>query len=317
MAARMGATQITLTAGEGVDHIRDITSAVRFYGFESWADYLAALCKSVLEFKGERVLFPVLDVGRLGYRDYQKIAPYVSQIRVLLESADDSLLQKAAHSQAGHKDLDSRTMALDELGRSHIPVITGTRIGIGESEDSWLAVAARASAIYRRHRNLCGFSILPFRPVPYSTMAFVPPIPDEMVARAVATIRKELHPHIPINVEMPANPAYSMKFIGTMCSELGIVRYGSNERLNVDIPHAMATVCEQLRDQDIGLQEALPYPSRYLENYYLPELLQATVARYREFRLSRGAFNDETASGGLRHSTRKAETGHSYNHQTH
>src|SRR5687767_2391119 len=58
MAARMGATQITLSAGEGIERTRDITSTVRFYGFESWGDYLAALCSSVLEFSGERVLFP-------------------------------------------------------------------------------------------------------------------------------------------------------------------------------------------------------------------------------------------------------------------
>jgi 7,8-didemethyl-8-hydroxy-5-deazariboflavin synthase CofG subunit len=316
MAARMGATQITLTAGEGVDRIRDITSAVRFYGFESWADYLAALCKSVLEFKGERVLFPVLDVGRLSYRDFHKVAPFVSQIRLLLESADDSLLQKAAHAQAAHKEFDTRTIALDELGRLHVPIVTGTRIGIGESEDSWLAVAARASAIYRRHRNLCGFVVIPFRPVPYSTMAFSPPIADDTVVRALNVIRKELHPHIPMAVELPGNPEYSMKFVGPACTGLGVVRYGSNERLNVDIPHAVASVREQLADQDIRLQETLPYPAHYLENYYLSDLLQTNVARYRELRISRGTFNDDTASG-LRHSSRKVETGHNYNHQTH
>lgn len=264
LAARLGATQITLTAGEGLEKVREIQSTVRYFGFNRWADYLQALCEAVMECRGPRVLFPVLDVGRLCFGDLRQMANTVSSVRLLLEAADDSLLHKPAHEGAPHKSMEERTAALSELGRLNIPTVTGIRVGIGESPESWALAAQRITGIHRRYRHIQQVVIVPFQPVQFSEMSICPPASPTLIREATAVMRRALDPRLPLSVEFCDRPANADEYLAPGSHDFGCVRLGSTDRVNVDAPKAISDLQQKLAANGDTLEQRLPWSSEYL-----------------------------------------------------
>jgi 7,8-didemethyl-8-hydroxy-5-deazariboflavin synthase CofG subunit len=280
LAVRLGATQITLTSGEAIDKVREIQSTVRYYGFPKWTDYLAALCDAVLEFHGPRVLFPVLDVGRLPFSELRSVVDRVSSVRLLLEAADDRLLASPAHQGAPQKSLEERTVALSELGRLHIPTITGIRIGIGEHPETWALAAQRITGIHRRYRHIQQMVLVPFEPVPYSTMSVCARPTPEVIREATAIIRRVLDPAIPLNVETCDRPAEAGTYLPADSTDLGCVRLGSTDHVNIDAPQAICELKESLAAKDHQLEQRLPWPDSYLRKATLSPRQQAQIELY-------------------------------------
>ena len=280
LAARLGATQITLTAGEGIEGVREIQSTVRYFGFPKWSTYLQALCQSVLDFRGPRLLFPVLDVGRLPFPDLRLLAETASSARLLLEAADDSLLQKTAHEGAPQKSMEERTAALSELGRLHIPTITGIRVGIGESPESWALAAKRITGIHRRYRHIQQMVLVPFQPVPYSSMSFCPPASPELVHEATAVVRRELDASIPLTVEFCDRPSDAQAFLAAGSTDFGCVRLGSTDRVNVDAPLAISDLQHQLQQHEHTLEARLPLSPQFLSQNEIAPKQKAHLELY-------------------------------------
>ncbi|MGI8905673.1 MAG: radical SAM protein [Candidatus Sumerlaeaceae bacterium] len=282
LAARLGATQITLTSGEGIESLREIQSTVRYYGYAKWSAYLQALCQATLEVRGPRVLFPVLDVGRLTFTDLRFLAEWVSSVRLLLEAADDSLLAKSAHEGAPQKSMEERTAALSELGRLHIPTVTGIRIGIGEQPESWALAAQRITGIHRRYRHIQQMVLIPFQPVPYSTMSICPSASPQLIRDATAVIRRELDRTIPLTVEFCDRPDHAETFLALGSTDFGCVRLGSTDRVNVDAPHSISDIKQRLASQQHELEQRLPWPREYLSHATLHERQLRQMAAFED-----------------------------------
>lgn len=280
LAARLGATQITLTAGESIEKVKEIQSTVRYYGFDKWSDYLLALCHAVLDFRGPRVMFPVLDVGRLPYTDLRIVGEAASCVRLLLEAADDNLLQSAAHEGAPQKSLEERTVALSELGRLHIPTTTGIRIGIGENPESWALAAKRITGIHRRYHNIQQMVLIPFEPVPYSAMSVCPKPTPETIREATATVRRYLDPAIALNVEFCDRPHDAESYLAPGSTDFGCIRLGSTDHVNVDAPQAISEIKDALAQREQKLDQRLPWSPQYLSRESIPQKQQAQIDLY-------------------------------------
>jgi len=293
IGSRMRATQITLTAGELAHEIVEVHKTCRYYGFIDWADYLRSMCTTVLTYESQRVLFPVLDVGRLPFPMLKHVSNVVAAVRLLVDTADDGLMETLAHDKAPHKTFDSRVVGLEELGRLRIPACTGTRVGIGEREETWAHVARRVNTVHRRFRNIASFAIVPFRPLPYTAMAFMPAATPDLVERAVAVLREELDKNIPICVESPDQPVDPRSYLAEELTDIGIVRMGSSEKLNIDVSHVLGELAMQFHARGDKLCERLPWMNKFMRAYELSPAITRSITNYVE-KLQQG-YDDSSA----------------------
>lgn len=282
LAARLRATQITLTAGEDSQAVVEVHNTCRYYGYDNWGEYLRAMCSIVLNYESPRVLFPVIDVGRLPYQLLRDVANVAAGVRLLVDTADESLSATLAHDNAPQKTLESRMAGLEELGRLRIPAFTGTRVGIGESESSWAAVAERINIVHRRYRNVASFAVLPFRPLPFTPMAFLPGVPPDQLQKAVKVIRSELDKHIPVCVEIPETPIDPRTYLESSLTDIGIVRVGSNEKINIDVSHLLGELNLHVMNRGDKLNERLPWMNKFIRSYELCPAIRRNLELYTE-----------------------------------
>ena len=233
-ALRLGAYQVRLTSGEGVDRIPEIVSICRFYGFPDWFEYVQALCQLVLEQQNGHRLQPQLDIGGIPCADLVRLRPVLSSARVMLHAADDSLQDRAAHMHAPQKTLRARLAALDELGKLGICTVTGITVGIGESRSSWALAARQAMKIHEVHGCVKCFEIRPFEPVRFSPMEKIVPPPEDVLLDAIREVRAVLHPDVVLSVALNDRPELLVPAVRAGANDIGGLLVGSSERINFD-----------------------------------------------------------------------------------
>lgn len=293
MAQRLGAIQVTLTAGEGISQAKEIEGTSKFYGFKTWSLYLRGLCETILTTSPSQPLFPVLDVGHLTGPEMKVLRDVLPAARLLLDAADDSLLSKPAHHGAPQKALAARHAVLNELGKLRIPVNTGIRIGIGESENSWKRAVEIVNDLQALHGNIISFALIPFAPVPFSAMANELPVSNDVYLQALNDVRQYLDPSIMLSTELGERLGIAKECIAAGVVDLGVVRLGSNERLNVDVPHVMEMLRNDLEQWSVELTPRLPWTDKFLHYYRIPTYVAQAVTQFRRAtmtpRLSHGA----------------------------
>jgi 2-iminoacetate synthase ThiH len=205
----------------------------------------------------------------------------VSSVRLLLEAADDRLLKAPAHEGAPQKSMEERTAALSELGRLRIPTITGIRIGIGEHPDSWALAAQRITGIHRRYRHIQQMVLVPFEPVPYSTMSVCARPSPDTIREATEIVRRMLDPSIALNVEACDRPGEAGNYLPAGSTDIGCVRLGSTDHVAIDAPQAICELKERLAVADHQLEQRLPWPGTFLEAAVLPKVQQSQIELFR------------------------------------
>lgn len=259
LALRVGANQITLTAGEGIDELPEIVSACRYYGFRSWHDYLRNLCGLILNASESHVLLPQLDVGALPPAELPKLRSTAPSVRLMLHSADDSLMRKPAHSHAPHKHPQQRLGALEELGRSRIATVTGLTVGIGEAAASWGRAARVVSELQRRYHHIRAFVLKPFFPMQFSPMAQCPPVSDETLLQAIQEVRKELDESICLVAKLQQRMHLAVPAIQAGANDLGPFHLANSERIDFDLPPAIERLRQELADNNVQLCARVPF----------------------------------------------------------
>lgn len=283
-ATRLGASQITLTAGEGIGETDEIVSVSRYYGFENWWAYLRAMCSVILQARLPRVLMPVLNVGALPISELRLSREVVPVVRLMLHSGDERLMETMVHGLAPQKDPARRVAALEELGRWKIPVTTGIMVGIGETPESWIRTAKVVSGLHRRHGHIQNFVIEPFVPLPHSAMALQAPTADGTLIRAVRDIRHVLDPEIPITVELQDRLHLAAAAIRAGASDFGALRVGSSERIEFDVLAALEDARQSLAGFGVLLQERSALLDSFAEGRKLPRAIWESQMLYRQTR---------------------------------
>ncbi len=280
-AGQIGAHQITLTAGEGIDQWDEISSACRYLGYRGWYDYVHTMALFAMQQRGHHLFFPSLDVGAMPWHELRKMRDAVANARLMLHSIDNNLQTEIAHRDAPHKCLERRLAALEEMASVGIPMVTGIHVGIGESEETWGQTARIVSDIHRRHGSIQNFVVLPFEPQPYSLMAAFPPVTAEVFLRAVRTVRDNLHPSIMLSPEIGMRLELLPDLDQLGVSDIGSVTLGNSEHLALDTRSAIQHI--MIDPSGLDLSQRMAITEDFIARRALPDDLANNIQRFSRF----------------------------------
>ena len=166
-------------------------------GFTSTLDYLAAMCRLVVEETG---LLPHANAGALFRDELAALRPVSASQGMMLETLDPEL---DCHRGSPDKTPARRLATLDAAGELAIPFTTGILVGIGESRAARIDALEAISASHNRHGHVQEVIVQNFLPKPGTAMHGAPPCPDDAYLDAIALARLILPPDV--HVQAPPN----------------------------------------------------------------------------------------------------------------
>ncbi len=166
-------------------------------GYGSTVDYLAAMCRLVLEETG---LLPHANAGALDAGELASLRPVAASQGMMLESLAEGL---AAHRGAPDKLPARRLATLEFAGELAIPFTTGILVGIGDDRSGQLAALRSIADAHARHGHVQEVIVQNFLPKPGTAMAKAAPCPPEDLQWAIAAARLVLPPDV--HVQAPPN----------------------------------------------------------------------------------------------------------------
>ncbi|HZM40966.1 MAG TPA: 5-amino-6-(D-ribitylamino)uracil--L-tyrosine 4-hydroxyphenyl transferase CofH, partial [Acidimicrobiales bacterium] len=169
------------------------------HGYESTVDYLAAMCRLVLDETG---LLPHANAGALYEHELASLRPVAPSQGMMIETLRDDL---DAHRGSPDKDPQRRLATLDAAGRLGIPFTTGILVGIGETREDRLAALEAIADSHRRHGHVQEVIVQNFLPKPGTSMHQAPACPPAEHLEAIALARLVLPPDV--HVQAPPNLA--------------------------------------------------------------------------------------------------------------
>ena len=167
------------------------------HGYASTVDYLAAMCRLVLEETG---LLPHANAGALDATDLATLRPVSASQGMMLESLAEGL---DAHRGAPDKVPARRLATLEFAGELAIPFTTGILVGIGDERSDQVAALHAIAAAHTRHGHVQEVIVQNFLPKAGTTMFRAAPCPPEDLQWAIAAARLVLPPEI--HVQAPPN----------------------------------------------------------------------------------------------------------------
>ncbi len=169
------------------------------HGYASTVEYLAAMCRLVLERTG---LLPHANAGALSADELATLRPVSASQGMMIESLRPEL---AAHRGAPDKTPERRLATLEAAGRLAIPFTTGILVGIGETRADRVTALEAIAAAHERHGHVQEVIVQNFLPKPGTAMRNAPPAPTSDHLEAIALARTILPPSV--HVQAPPNLA--------------------------------------------------------------------------------------------------------------
>jgi 7,8-didemethyl-8-hydroxy-5-deazariboflavin synthase CofH subunit/7,8-didemethyl-8-hydroxy-5-deazariboflavin synthase CofG subunit len=169
------------------------------HGYGSTVDYLAAMCRAVLDETG---LLPHANAGALGAAELATLRAVSPSQGMMVETLRADL---PAHRGAPDKVPARRLATLEAAGTLAIPFTTGILVGIGESAEDRLEALTAIAGSHRRHGHVQEVIVQNFLPKPGTAMRHQAPCPVVDHLQAVALARLVLPPDV--HVQAPPNLA--------------------------------------------------------------------------------------------------------------
>jgi FO synthase len=166
-------------------------------GFASTVDYLAHVCRLVLEETG---LLPHANAGALFPDELAQLRTVSASQGMMIESLVEDL---PAHRSAPDKAPARRLATLEAAGELQIPFTTGILVGIGDHRAGQLAALQAIAASHARHGHVQEVIVQNFLPKPGTSMAKAVPCPPEDLQWAIAVARLVLPPEV--HLQAPPN----------------------------------------------------------------------------------------------------------------
>jgi FO synthase len=171
-------------------------------GYTSTLDYLAAMCRLVVEETG---LLPHANAGALFAEELDALREVSASQGMMLESLDPGL---DCHRGSPDKTPERRLATLEAAGELAIPFTTGILVGIGESRAARVEALDAIAASHRRHGHVQEVIVQNFLPKPGTAMHTAPACPADAYLEAIALARLIL----PADVHVQAPPNLSEDF---------------------------------------------------------------------------------------------------------
>ena len=170
---------------------------LREHGYETTADYLAAMCQLVLDETG---LLPHANAGALGGEDLAKLRRVSPSQGMMIESLRPDLV---AHRGAPDKTPERRLATLHAAGELAIPFTTGILIGIGEDRSDRIEALEAIAAAHERFGHVQEVIVQNFVPKADTLMRNQPACSIDDLVDAIGLARSILPPEV--HVQAPPN----------------------------------------------------------------------------------------------------------------
>ena len=167
------------------------------HGYPSTVDYLAAMCRLVLDETG---LLPHANAGALFPDELATLRAVSPSQGMMLESLDPDL---EAHRGSPDKTPERRLATLEAAGELAIPFTTGILVGIGESRQDRVDALEVIAAAHRRWGHVQEVIVQNFLPKPGTGMHAHPACPPDEYLDAIALARLILPPEV--HLQAPPN----------------------------------------------------------------------------------------------------------------
>ncbi len=221
--ARAGCHEALFTLGERPELRYSVARDwLREHGYETTVDYLAAMCRLVLDETG---LLPHANAGALTADELAVLRPVSASQGMMLETLNGDL---ECHRHAPDKTPERRLATLEAAGELAIPFTTGILVGIGESRQDRLDALRAIAASHERHGHVQEVIVQNFLPKPLTPMRRTPAAPSEDYRWTLAAARVIL----PADVHLQAPPNLTDDF-GTLL-DTGIDDWGGVSPVTAD-----------------------------------------------------------------------------------
>ena len=196
--ATAGCHEALFTLGEAPEDRYPVAAEwLAEHGYTSTVDYLAAMCRLVLDETG---LLPHANAGALPLADLERLRTVAPSQGMMIESLRDDL---DCHRGAPDKDPARRLATLEAAGEAGIPFTTGILVGIGEDLVDRIAALEAIAASHRRHGHVQEVIVQNFLPKAGTAMHGNPPCPPDVFLQAIALARLILPPEV--HLQAPPN----------------------------------------------------------------------------------------------------------------
>lgn len=201
-------------------------SALALLGYERMTDYLADMCRLVLE---ETSLLPHVNAGTLADDEIEILRPVAASMGMMLETVSKRLTKKGApHFACPDKTPVQRLRTLERTGQRKVPFTTGLLIGIGESWEDRIEALNAINEAHARHGHIQEVIIQNFQRKPDIAMANHPEPSLEDMLRTIAAARLILSP----DISLQAPPNLSDRHIAYL--DAGINDWGGISPVTID-----------------------------------------------------------------------------------
>ncbi|MGD1886201.1 MAG: 7,8-didemethyl-8-hydroxy-5-deazariboflavin synthase CofG [Cohaesibacteraceae bacterium] len=260
-----GCKELLFSLGEKPERrYPEAAEALAALGYTSMIDYLAAMCRLVLE---ETSLLPHVNAGTLTDDEIDRLKPVSASMGRMLETVSNRLMQPGMpHHQCPDKTPKARLRTLEVAGRNKVPFTTGLLIGLGETWAERVEALTAINAAHQRHGHIQDVTIQNFRAKPGSAMENHPePTLDDMLL-TLATARLMLDP----SISLQAPPNLSERHAAYLAA--GINDWGGISPVTIDFinPERRWPQLDDLSDacaaKGLTLQERLTVYPTYLSD---------------------------------------------------
>ena len=195
--ARQGCHEALFTLGERPEARYPAAAAwLAEHGYSSTVEYLAAMCKLVLDETG---MLPHANAGALYADELAALRPVSASQGMMLETLNGDL---DCHRGAPDKAPERRLATLDASGELAIPFTTGILVGIGESREDRLHALRAIAERHARFGNVQEVIVQNFLPKPLTVMRRAAACPPDDYLWTIAAARIIL----PVEIHLQAPP---------------------------------------------------------------------------------------------------------------
>ena len=210
--ARLGCKEALVSLGDHPEwrHPEFLETLQKAGGYHSTPEYVAAMCRLVLEETG---LLPHTNCGTLGVDELVMIAPWNASMGIMLESSSERLFQKGGpHYGSTSKAPSLRVQTLEHAATLGVAMTTGILIGIGETPEERVDSLLLIRDVHERCGNIQEIIIQNFRAKSDTHMrdADEPDTIDMLRTQAIARLLlgSEMNIQSPPNLNTDGYPTY-------------------------------------------------------------------------------------------------------------